>query len=298
MNVNNSPVALLCPYLDFQSLIQLGSTSVNIQQEVCDYIYDHGCTDRTFLNGVFYLIYNELAKYLDDFVLLAQEHGLPFGLPALRARYWNNTDQLFLRVLLLGDCRIDTTVSRMNLRSGLCPCQGQTVQEFYESNGIRKLRPFLNLVLRRTKNQAWAKLAETWYFTHTFLDCFKILFDGKLCNVCMHEHASTKKICAQCLRGGNSNCGMKTLYPVSACDYCTQSILFHKSARYENARKRQRLMAQRRWNCPLGNHDCERYGHEGQGCQCRCHSECSFTDSSYPVAYDEYPPTEDEDDEE
>lgn len=292
MNSNKSPVARICPYLDFRSLIQLGSTGTEIQREVCDYIYDYGCSDRHFLNGVLYNIYDELSRHLDTFSLTAQEHGLPYALPPLQARYWNNTEQLFLRVLVLGDCRIDTTASKMNIRSGLCPCPGQTVEEYYQSNGIRKLRSFINLVLRRTKNQAWARLAEAWYFTHTFLDCFEILFDGKLCNVCMYEQESAKKICVTCLRT-SSSCSMHPIYPVKACDFCKERIMVHKRTRYENAKKKQRLLRWRRWHCPLGNYDCERYGHEGQGCQCRCHSQCSFQDT-YPLAYDEDPLTDEE----
>ena len=35
-----------------------------------------------------------------------------------------------------------------------------------------------------------------------------------------------------------------------------------------------------KYDCPFNNPDCQRYGHEGQGCQCECHGSMSDTSDS------------------
>ena len=200
-----STVQRLCDYLDYESIIQLGSTCSGAQEEACEWIYDNGCRDKGFLNSVFYKLYNDLADYVDRFTLTVQERGLHVcGLPSLKERYWNNTSQLFLRIFLLGDVKIDTFRGRMKISSGLCNSDHHTgdqqIHEFYKERGMKKLRPFLNLILRRLKSKSWNDLVETWYFTPSMLDCFKLIFESQtVCNVCLHENETSRKICPKCL---------------------------------------------------------------------------------------------------
>ena len=294
-----SHVRRVCDYLDYTSVIQLGSTCCEAQEEACEWIYDNGCRDKGFLNSVFYKLYNDLADYIDRSTLTVQERGLDvYGFPSLKARYWNNTSQLFLRIFLLGDVKIDTFRGRMKISTGLCENEHHTgdqgIGEYYKEKGMKPLRPLLNLILRRLKSSAWNNLVEAWYFTPSMLDCFKLVFESEtVCNVCLHEHETSRKICPRCL-SDDTICGTCRFYSVKACAHCLSRIRVHRLTRATNDLKRRRVMMTRRWNCPLGNSDCELYGHEGQGCECWCHTDFALEDS-YPVFCDEkcdYPPTD------
>lgn len=246
----------ICAYLDLSSQVHFASTCSGLQFEVCRYIISNGTTDRTFLNHLLCIFYKDICERLET---------MTGQIIPLKTHCWNNTENLFTRVFLLGDAKIDAFRLNLKINSGL-EANTRTIVDYFHEHGAEALRPLFELVLERTNCASFRKLRETWFYHPSMLDCFAILFSPNLCRICMHEKEVTA-LCPFCLSG---DCAINMSQDLKkACPVCSERAKVDHIRREKNYLKLKR--DEIRWYCPLKNYLCEGYGHEGQGCQCECH---------------------------